>query len=132
MKIDLEDKSYLLWTSMTFDVILIKMKYLRIHNISIQTSFFYQNRCVRKFFFLNSRNKQTKRWCFFVRCRRTYVLKSLDRYQWLKISIVYMAKNFIWENTLCNLHLSFEAKGIKRSRFRLAWGYILLLSFPFL
>ena len=43
----------LLGPSMTFEVIVIKMKYLRIHNISIHI-IFYQNRfineCVRKNF----------------------------------------------------------------------------------
>ena len=43
----------LLGLTMTFEVILIKMKYLRIHNISIHI-IFYQNRfideCVRKNF----------------------------------------------------------------------------------
>ena len=43
----------LLGPSMTFEVLLIKMKYLRIHNISIHI-IFYQNRfineCVRKNF----------------------------------------------------------------------------------
>ena len=47
----------LLGPSMTFEVVVIKMKYLRIHNISIHTNF-YQNRfingCVRRIF-LNSR-----------------------------------------------------------------------------
>ena len=47
----------LLGPSMTFEVVLIKMKYLRIHNINIH-KIFYQNRfingCVRRIF-LNSR-----------------------------------------------------------------------------
>ena len=44
----------LLGPSMTFEVILIKMKYLLIHNISVHIISFYQNRfineCVRKNF----------------------------------------------------------------------------------
>ena len=69
----------LLWPSMTFKVIFIKIKYLRIHNISIHINF-YQNRlineCVRKNF-LKFSERQTKRRSFFVRCRRTYVLNNL-------------------------------------------------------
>jgi len=42
----------LLWPSMTFEVILIKMKYLRIHNIC--TYKFYQN------LFTNSRKERRK------------------------------------------------------------------------
>jgi hypothetical protein len=60
----------LLGPSMTFEVKLIKMKYLCIHNISIHIIFFYQNRfineCVRKNFLKRS---------FFVICR-TYVLNK--------------------------------------------------------
>ena len=66
--------------SMTFEVILIKVKYLRIHNISIHIFFFYQNRfineCVRKNFLKYSEG-QTERRIFFVSCRRTYVLNKI-------------------------------------------------------
>ena len=48
---------------MTVEVILIKMKYLRIHNISIRIISIHQNRfineCVRKKF-LNSRKDRSK------------------------------------------------------------------------
>ena len=69
----------LLGPSMTFEVILIKMKYLRIHNISIHI-IFYQNRFIGRIF-LNSRKDRhkdvkTERKSFFVKCRRTYVLNK--------------------------------------------------------
>ena len=46
-------KSYLLWTSMTVQVILNKLKYLRIHNVSIHINFYhnrFMNECIRKNF----------------------------------------------------------------------------------
>ena len=69
----------LLRPSMTFEVVLIKIKNLRIHNISIHI-IFYQNRfineCARKNF-LKFSERQTERQSFFVRCRRTYVLNKI-------------------------------------------------------
>ena len=41
----------LLWPSMTFEVILLKMKYLRIHNFGIHINF-YQNRFINELTFL--------------------------------------------------------------------------------
>ena len=77
----------LLWPSMTFEVILIEIKYLRIHNIGIHINF-YQNRfineSVRKIFLKFSKRQterrkdgKTERLSFFVRCKRTYVLNNI-------------------------------------------------------
>ena len=68
---------------MTFEVILIKIEYLRIHNISIRINF-HQNRFINVVLgriFLNSRKDRRKygnmeRRSFFERCRRTYVLNN--------------------------------------------------------
>ena len=76
----------LLGPSMTFEVILIKRKYLRIHNISIHIIFYqnqFINECVRKNFLKFSEGQterrkdgKTERRSFFVSCRRTYVLNK--------------------------------------------------------
>ena len=81
----------LLWPSMTFEVILIKMKYLCLHNISIHINLYqnwFINECARKikakileshsfgvseFQSFTVSQFQSFR-VFFVRCRRTYVL----------------------------------------------------------
>ena len=61
---------------MIFEVILIKMKYLRLYNISILINFFqnrFINECARKI-------KSTEFHSFtvfFVRIRRTYVLENM-------------------------------------------------------
>ena len=59
----------LLGPSMTFEVILILMEYLRIHNISIHIFFFYQNRfineCVRKNFLKFSEGRKDVKTEFF-------------------------------------------------------------------
>ena len=77
----------LLGPSMTFEVILFKMKYLRIHNNSIHIIFYenrFVNECVRKNFlkFLEGKTERrkdvkTERRSFFVSCRRTYVLNNV-------------------------------------------------------
>ena len=71
----------LLWPSMTFEVILIEIKYLRIHNISVHINF-YQNRftneSVRKNFlkFSDRRKDGVFLWVveeltFLIKCQRT-------------------------------------------------------------
>ena len=72
---------------MTLEVILPQMKYLCIHNIGIHINF-YQNRfineSVRKNFLkfsyrrkdVRTERRKDVKTEFFVRCRRTYVLKN--------------------------------------------------------
>ena len=63
---------------MTVKVILHKMKYLRIHNVSIHIDFYqnqFINECFRKTDGKTERRKDVKTE-FFVRCRRIYVLNS--------------------------------------------------------
>ena len=64
----------LLGPLMTFEVIPIEMKYLRIHIIFYQNRFI--NECVMKNF-LKFSEGQTERQSFFVSCRRTYILNYL-------------------------------------------------------
>ena len=61
---------------MTVEVILNKMKYLRIHYVSIHINFLSVliNECVRKTFLKFPHRR--KDGVFFVRCRRTYVLDN--------------------------------------------------------
>jgi hypothetical protein len=73
---------------MTFEVVLILMKYLRILNNSIHINF-YQNRfineSVRKNFLKFSERR--KDGVFFVSCRRTYVLNKNTFEYALKLNI---------------------------------------------
>ena len=72
---------------MTFEGILLEMKYLRIHNISIHINLYqnrFKNESVRKNFlkFLYRRKdgqmerRKDGKADFFVRCRRIYVLNK--------------------------------------------------------
>ena len=62
---------------MTFEVILIKMKYLCLYNVSIHIKFYqnqFVNECARK---INAKIPESQRFTvFFAKYRRTYVLKN--------------------------------------------------------
>ena len=96
-------KKYLLWPSMTFEVILYFMKILRLHNVSIHRNF-YQNRFINKY----ARKKKAKisesrshgarnhgvpeSRSFLVKYRRTYVLKNYE--VWLQRSLKVIKCHF--------------------------------------
>ena len=64
---------------MNFDVILNKMKYLRIHNVNIHINVYqnpFINECELRRIFLNSHKDRRKDGVLFVRFRRTYVLNK--------------------------------------------------------
>ena len=73
---------------MTAEVILNKMKYLCIHDVSVHINF-YQNRfineCVRKNFlkFPLRQTERCKDGLLFVRCRKTYRLNKIENSKWL-------------------------------------------------
>jgi hypothetical protein len=57
---------------MTVENKLLKIKYLRIHNVSIHITFYH-------IIFLNSRKDRRKDLVFCKICRKTYVLNKLDK-----------------------------------------------------
>ena len=89
LKLILKHKSDLMWPSMIFEVVLYRMQYLRIHNISIHRFFFYQkqfiNKCARKI--LNSRKDGKTE--FFVRCKRTFVLDNKQHRKFYTNNLYY-------------------------------------------
>jgi hypothetical protein len=86
----------LLGPSMTFEVILIQMKYLHIHNISIHLNFYHNrfiNECVRRIFLNSQKDK-----CHFVNLNDSWVHTVVKYFRIHNISI---HKNF-YQNRFIN------------------------------
>ena len=108
---------------MTVEVIIDKIKYLHIHNVSIHINLYqnrFKNECVRRLF-LNSRTDVKTE--FFVRCRRTYVLNKstnskkynrfFKKYIWnkfLKFWYFKVVKRYNWSYSIFLLNLNREKK----------------------
>ena len=69
-----------MWPSMTFEVILYFLEYLRLYNDSIHVNF-HQNQFINEYARENSANiPQSHSPVVFMRCRRTYIPNN----NWLK------------------------------------------------
>ena len=94
---------------MTFETILIKLKYLRIHNIAIRIHFHqkFKNECVWKNFLKFSYRRKDVKEFFFERCRR--INDKFKFYERLVVNKNISQKDsnsiVILKRTLCNLHL---------------------------